>query len=83
LEQSDGLFLLVGVNMKVTHENTTIEIQDDERLMLKQILSIVEDLGNDAVRRNGLCAVLAKAGLMEPREAGQLRDFAEHLNEEL
>lgn len=69
--------------MKVTHNNIIIEIDSDERLMLKGILSIVEELGNDAVRNEKLSGTFIRAGLDEPREAGLLGKFASDLNEQL
>ena len=69
--------------MKIKHDNVIIEIDDEERQLLKVMMLIVEDICNDAVRNETLSPVLTRAGLVEPREAGGISEVASALREEL
>jgi len=69
--------------MKVTHGIVNIELSDDERLMLKSALCVVAEICNDTVRKEQISSILVRAGLDTPREAGQLREFADGLSDQL
>ena len=69
--------------MKVSHTITVIELDDEERRQLHSILCIGIELCNEAVRREILAAILTRAGLDNPREAGKMREFADRLSDQL
>jgi len=69
--------------MKVNHGKVNIELEDDERLMLKRVLCIAEEICNDSVRKEQLSGILVRAGLDVPRDAGQMRQFVSDMDSQL
>ena len=68
--------------MKVEHKNTLIIIEnEEERRFLNIALLIAIEIGETAVRTENLGAILVRACLDSPREAGKMRDFAEQLSD--
>jgi len=75
----DELTLMEKLNKK-----TTIVLENiGEQNMLKEILCIASELGNDAVRKQGLSEVLVRCGLDSSYQAGLMRDFANKMLAEL
>ena len=69
--------------MKIKHGDIIIEMDDEERQMLKVMMAIIEEISNDAGRNEKLSPAMVSAGLDSLREAGEMREAASALRKEL
>lgn len=67
----------------VKHEETIIEITDEERNQLGSVLCIIAELSNNVIKNETMSDIFIRNGIVNLREVCGLRDFVVSLKEDL